>query len=57
VAEVGARFGQMRHWAQLDGDAIARTVAHLVDAPRGVHIPLVEVAPEAPLPKAPKETS
>jgi len=55
VAEVGAKFGQMRHWAQLDASAIARTVAHLVDAPRGVHIPLVEVAPEAPLPK--KETT
>jgi len=51
VAEVGAKFGQMRHWAQLDADAIARTVAHIVDAPRGIHIPLVEVAPEAPLPK------
>ena len=60
VAEVGARFGQMRHWAQLDAGAIARTVAHLVDAPRGTHIPLVEVAPEAPLPKgaaSPEDTS
>ena len=51
VAEVGAKFGQMRHWAQLEPDAIARTVAHIIDAPRGVHIPLVEVGPEAPLPK------
>ena len=57
VAEVGAKFGQMRHWAQLDADAIARTVAHIVDAPRGIHIPLVEVAPEAPLPKPGKETT
>ena len=54
VAEVGARFGQMRHWLQLDADAISRTVAHIVNAPRGIHIPLVEVAPEAPLPKLPK---
>jgi len=57
VAEVGAKFGQMRHWAQLDADSIARTVAHIVDAPRGVHIPLVEVAPEAPLPRPAKEGS
>jgi sterol 14-demethylase len=51
VAEVGAKFGQMRHWVQLSPEAIARTVAHLVDAPRGVLIPLTEVQPEAPLPK------
>jgi NADP-dependent 3-hydroxy acid dehydrogenase YdfG len=56
VAEVGAKFGQMRHWVQLDADAIARSVVHLVDAPRGVHIPLIEVAPEAPLPKPAKDT-
>jgi NADP-dependent 3-hydroxy acid dehydrogenase YdfG len=51
VAEVGAKFGQMRHWLQLDADAISRTVTHIVTAPRGIHIPLVEVAPEAPLPR------
>ena len=54
VAEVGAKFGQMRHWVQLNPDAIARSVAHIVDAPRGVHLPFVDVGPEAPLPKRPR---
>lgn len=54
VVEAGKRFGSLRHFGWLHPSAIAQTVTHVVSAPRGIHIPLSHVTPEAPL-KRPKE--
>jgi len=43
------RFGQARHPHFLKPAAIAEAIATVVSAPRGVHINLIEVSPEAPL--------
>lgn len=43
------RFGQARHPHFLKPGAIADAIATVVGAPRGVHINLIEVSPEAPL--------
>ncbi|MFC7495957.1 MULTISPECIES: SDR family oxidoreductase [unclassified Nocardioides] len=43
------RFGQARHPHFLKPTAIADAIATVVSAPRGVHLNLVEVSPEAPL--------
>src|SRR6478735_7057931 len=43
------RFGQARHPHFLKPAAIADAIATVVGAPRGVHINLIEVSPEAPL--------
>jgi NADP-dependent 3-hydroxy acid dehydrogenase YdfG len=45
----GRRFGTLRHMNLLPPGAIAHTVAHVVGAPRGVHIATSYVAPEAPI--------
>jgi NADP-dependent 3-hydroxy acid dehydrogenase YdfG len=45
----GRRFGTLRHMALLPPAAIARTVAHVVGAPRGVHVATSYVVPEAPI--------
>lgn len=47
----GRRFGTLRHMNLLPPSAIADTVAHVVGAPRGVHIATSYVAPEAPISK------
>jgi NADP-dependent 3-hydroxy acid dehydrogenase YdfG len=47
--EYGRKFGTLRHLEFLPPDAIAATVAHVVSAPRGVHVALSYVAPEAPI--------
>jgi NADP-dependent 3-hydroxy acid dehydrogenase YdfG len=43
------RFGLARHSHFLTPDAVAAVIATVVGAPRGVHLNLVEVTPEAPL--------
>lgn len=43
------RFGQARHPHFLKPTAIADAITTVVSAPRGVHISLIEVNPEAPL--------
>lgn len=43
------RFGQARHPHFLKPTAIADAITTVVSAPRGVHINLIEVNPEAPL--------
>jgi NADP-dependent 3-hydroxy acid dehydrogenase YdfG len=45
----GRRFGTLRHMGLLPPEAVAATVAHVVAAPRGVHVALSYVAPEAPI--------
>lgn len=49
VVRYGQKFGSLRHFGFLPPAAIARTVAHVVAAPRGTHIAVSYVAPEAPL--------
>ena len=53
VVERTKPFGFMRHWAVLEPAAVAATVAHVIGAPPGVHIPVVDIAPEAPVRLAP----
>lgn len=43
------RFGHARHPHFLQPQAIADAIAFVVDAPRGTHVNLIEVAPEAPI--------
>lgn len=43
------RFGQARHPHFLKPAAIADAITTVVSAPRGVHLNLIEVSPEAPL--------
>lgn len=56
-AELGAhtleqwvRFGLARHGHFLKPQAVADAIRYVVDAPRGVHVSLMEVNPEAPVP-------
>jgi NADP-dependent 3-hydroxy acid dehydrogenase YdfG len=49
VVEMGKRFGSLRHFGWLHPGAVARTVAHVIAAPRGTHIALSHVTPEAPI--------
>ncbi|MDP3969916.1 MAG: SDR family oxidoreductase [Nocardioides sp.] len=49
VLEAWVRFGHARHPHFLKPTAIADAIATVVAAPRGVHINLVEVSPEAPV--------
>lgn len=49
VLEQWARFGHARHPHFLKPTAIADAITAVVSAPRGVHLNLVEVSPEAPL--------
>src|SRR4029078_12243917 len=43
------RFGLARHPHFLKPQAIADAIAYVVGAPRGVHVNLMEVSPEAPI--------
>jgi NAD(P)-dependent dehydrogenase (short-subunit alcohol dehydrogenase family) len=45
------RWGLARHSAFLRPDGVALAIAHAVAAPRGTHLSIVEVQPEAPLTK------
>lgn len=47
--EWGKRFGHLRHLNLLPASAVADVVAYVVSAPRGTHIPLSYIAPEAPI--------
>ena len=49
VVKAGKKFGSLRHYGWLHPNAIAQTVAHVVGAPRGTHLSLVHVTPEAPI--------
>lgn len=49
VLEQWVRFGLARHPHFLKASAIADAITTVVSAPRGVHLNLVEVSPEAPL--------
>lgn len=49
VLDQWVRFGLARHPHFMKPQAVADAIAHVVDAPRGVHLNLVEVSPEAPL--------
>ena len=49
VVKAGKKFGSLRHFNTLPATAIANTVAHVVGAPRGTHIALSYVCPEAPI--------
>lgn len=49
VVKAGKKFGSLRHYGWLHPSAIAQTVAHVVGAPRGTHLALVHVTPEAPI--------
>jgi NADP-dependent 3-hydroxy acid dehydrogenase YdfG len=44
-----ARWGFTRHWHFLHASDVAAAVHAVVSAPRGVHLTLVEVQPEAPI--------
>ena len=49
VIEQWVRFGLARHPHFLKPAAVADAITTVVSAPRGVHLNLVEVSPEAPL--------
>ena len=49
------RFGMARHPHFLKPQALADAIGYVVDAPRGVHVSLIEVNPEAPVTDAPTE--
>jgi NAD(P)-dependent dehydrogenase (short-subunit alcohol dehydrogenase family) len=49
VIEAWVRFGHARHPHFLKPAALADAIVTVVRAPRGVHLNLVEVSPEAPL--------
>jgi NAD(P)-dependent dehydrogenase (short-subunit alcohol dehydrogenase family) len=54
-----SRWGLARHSAFLRPDGVALAIVHAIGAPRGTHLSVLEVQPEAPLiprePKAPME--
>ncbi len=43
------RWGLARHSAFLRPEGVAAAIAHTVSAPRGTHLSIIEVQPEAPL--------
>ncbi|GAB2860711.1 SDR family oxidoreductase [Nocardioides pacificus] len=49
VLEQWVRFGLARHGHFMKPQAIADAIATIVAAPRGVHLNLIEVSPEAPV--------
>ncbi|MGH3360910.1 MAG: SDR family oxidoreductase [Nocardioides sp.] len=49
VLDQWVRFGLARHPHFLQASAIGNAITTIVSAPRGVHLNLVEVSPEAPL--------
>ena len=51
-----SRHGLLRHSGYLDPDGVAAAVVAVVGCPRGTHLTLVEVEPEAPLEVAPEPT-
>jgi short-subunit dehydrogenase len=51
------RWGLARHSAFLRPEGVALAIAHAVAAPRGTHLSIVEVQPEAPLRDGPQGTA
>jgi len=49
VLQEWVRFGHARHPHFLQPEAVADAITVVVSAPRGVHLNLVEVTPEAPV--------
>lgn len=49
VLDAWVRFGLARHPHFLKPEAIANAIRTVVQAPRGVHVNLIEVSPEAPV--------
>jgi NAD(P)-dependent dehydrogenase (short-subunit alcohol dehydrogenase family) len=49
------RWGLARHPAFLRPDGVALAIAHAMAAPRGTHLSVIEVQPEAPLDDAPAD--
>lgn len=49
VIESWSRFGLARHDHFMPAEAVADAITAIVTAPRGVHLNLVEVSPEAPI--------
>lgn len=49
------RWGMLRHHQYLPAESIAAAVLQVVSAPRGTHLSLVEVNPEAPISGEPEE--
>ncbi len=49
VLNAWVRFGLARHPHFLKPEAIAQAISTVISAPRGVHINLIEVSPEAPV--------
>jgi short-subunit dehydrogenase len=56
VLDEWTRWGLARHSAFLRPDGVALAIAHAVAAPRGTHLSIVEVQPEAPLSPGPAGT-
>jgi len=57
VAELWTKWGFARHGYFLRASDMADAVVAVVTAPRGAHLVLVEVQPEAPLNPLPTPTS
>lgn len=49
VIDAWARFGLARHDHFMPASAIGSAIAAIVTAPRGIHLNLIEVSPEAPV--------
>jgi NAD(P)-dependent dehydrogenase (short-subunit alcohol dehydrogenase family) len=49
LMEEWSAFGLMRHNGYLDANGVASAVTAVVMAPRGTHLTIIEVEPEAPL--------
>lgn len=57
VLEDWTRWGLARHSAFLRPESVAQAVAHAVAAPRGTHLSIIEVQPEAPVSEANAKTT
>jgi len=53
VLEEWTRWGLVRHGGFLQPEGVALAIAHAVAAPRGMHLSVLEVQPEAPASPAP----
>jgi NAD(P)-dependent dehydrogenase (short-subunit alcohol dehydrogenase family) len=49
MLETWKRWGALRHGGFLDPESVARAVVHVLTAPRGAHLGLIQVDPEAPV--------
>jgi NAD(P)-dependent dehydrogenase (short-subunit alcohol dehydrogenase family) len=49
VLEEWSRWGLTRHWSFLQPEEVALAITHAISAPRGSHLRVIEIYPEAPL--------